>query len=87
MRAILNDADAVLTAAAPTSDTEVKAAEEYLARKARMAHLPTPFCNVRTIRPAKETPCWEALGENEALIVVLPAETALHLKALLEGVA
>jgi len=86
-RPIRNDTDALLAAASPASDTEAQAADEYLARKDRMAHLPPPFCLVREVRPAEDAARWDAFGEEGKLIVSLPAQTALHLQALLEGTA
>lgn len=82
---IHNDADALLAAASPASDAEAKAADEYLARKDRVAHLPPPFCDVRFIRPSEESVKWDAFGENEVLVATLPGATALHIKKLLEG--
>lgn len=84
-RPIRNDTDALLAAASPASDAEAKAADEYLARKDRVAHLPPPFCLVREVRPAEDAARWDAFGEEGKLIVSLPAQTALHLQALLEG--
>ena len=85
VRPIRSDADALLAAASPASDTEAKAADEYLARKDRVSHLPSPFCLVREIRPAEGVARWEAFGEDGELLVTLPAETALHIQGLLEG--
>lgn len=87
VRPIRSDADALLAAASPASDTEAKRADEYLARKDRVAHLPSPFCLVREVRPAQGVARWEAFGEDGVLLVTLPAETALHIQNLLEGSA
>lgn len=87
VRPLTTDADALLAAASPVSDAEAKAADEYLARKERVAHLVAPFCDIRSVVPAQGQICWEARGEDGVLIATLPAATALEIKNLLEGTA